>query len=147
MVPHIWFWMQDNPKIFLAKEDLIILRLLYYQSRKEMISQKRFNIPYQNIYLRFDPDLLEGYQALEVFEWFTPAIESPQIKFPPDLNLFIQTGIPTNFENAKEGSPNPVYIGIPWSFCVFTFEKNLPIEEIKNELKCKIYQYRFKVYQ
>jgi hypothetical protein len=132
--------MHDCGDCFLiTKEDLIVLRLLYLQSRDKDLQKLRLSIPYENIVLSFDPDYFEGFKALEFLEWILPARCGQQVPIPPDLELIIKPGSTVWFENDDNGVPNNVYVGIPWSYCTCSFENNLKTEEVKKGLFSRIY--------
>jgi hypothetical protein len=117
-----------NKEIFVAKEEIIVLRTLYLEFGDERIKKARLELPYENIEIS---DGSEGYHAIDLYDmlFFYSQISD---KFPRPLDLeFLECihFITNNFN----------WVGIPWQTAVFNFVEDIKPNKLKSELN-----YRFK---
>ena len=117
-----------SKEIFIAKEEIIVLRTLYLEFGDERIKKARLELPYENIEIS---DGSEGYHAIDLYDMllFYSQI-SDKFPRPLDLEFLERIHFITNDFN---------WVGIPWQTAVFNFVEDIKPNKLKSELN-----YRFK---
>jgi len=117
-----------SKEIFVAKEEIIVLRTLYLEFGYEETKEIRLNLPYENIEIS---DGSEGYHAIDLYDillfYFQINDEFPR---PLDLGFL---------EFIHSITSDATWVGIPWQTAVFNFVEDIKPNKLKSELN-----YRFK---
>jgi hypothetical protein len=121
-----------SKEIFVAKEEIIVLRTLYLEFGDEETKEIRLNLPYENIEISDGSGDFEGYHAIDLYDvlsFYYPISD----KFPRPLDLEFLECIHFFITN------NDTWVGIPWQTAVFNFVEDIKPNKLKYELN-----YRFK---
>jgi len=112
-----------SKEIFVAKEEIIVLRTLYLEFGDEETKEIRLNLPYENIEIS---DGSEGYHAIDLYDillfYFQINDEFPR---PLDLGFL---------EFIHSITSDATWVGIPWQAAVFNFVEDIKPNKLKSEL-------------
>jgi hypothetical protein len=118
-----------SKEIFVAKEEIIVLRTLYLEFGDEETKEIRLNLPYENIEIS---DGSEGYHAIDLYDMLLFYFQIND-EFPKPLDLEFLECIHFIITN------NGTWVGIPWQTAVFNFVEDIKPNKLKSELN-----FRFK---
>ena len=118
-----------SKEIFIAKEEIIVLRTLYLEFGDEETKEIRLNLPYENIEISDDS---EGYHAIDLYDVLLFYFQIND-EFPKPLDLEFLECIHFIITN------NGTWGGIPWQTAVFNFVEDIKPNKLKSELN-----FRFK---
>ena len=121
-----------SKEIFVAKEEIIVLRTLYLEFGDEETKEIRLNLPYENIEISDGSGDFEGYHAIDLYDMLLFYFQIND-EFPKPLDLEFLECIHFFITN------NDTWVGIPWQTAVFNFVEDIKPNKLKYELN-----YRFK---
>jgi tetratricopeptide (TPR) repeat protein len=117
--------------IFIAKEEVIVLRTLYLEFGNARTKKVRLELPYENIEIS-DSDGSEGYHAIDLYgmlSFYYPISD----KFPRPLDFEF-------LEYDHFFTNDASCYGIPWKSAVFNFVEDIKPDKLKSKLN-----FRFKM--
>jgi len=117
-----------SKEIFVAKEEIIVLRTLYLEFGDEETKEIRLNLPYENIEIS---DGSEGYHAIDLYDMLLFYFQIND-EFPKPLDLEF-------LEYIHFATHDGDRVGIPWQEAVFNFVEDIKPDKLKSELN-----FRFK---